>query len=78
MDTEKFKKSFIRFFSNPNTLTFIFAIIAIIVLYKVYSYMVDNAIRPTTLYYANTDLYEGDLISPERTDSSFLSSNNFF
>ena len=41
--------------------------------------MVDNAIRPTTLYYANTDLYEGDLISPEKVSpveisGSFLSS----
>lgn len=79
MDTEKFKKSFIRFFSNPNTLTFIFAIIAIIVLYKVYSYMVDNAIQPTKLYYANTTLYEdtqitSDVLSQIEISGSFLSS----
>ena len=79
MDTTKLKKNITRIISNPNTITFVLAIVSIIVLYRVYAYMVDNAIRPTTLYYANTDLYEGDLISPEKVSpveisGSFLSS----
>lgn len=79
MDTTKLKKNIQRIISNPNTITFVLAIISIIVLYRVYAYMVDNAIRPTTLYYANTDLYEGDVIEPEKVSpveisGSFLSS----
>ena len=79
MDFTKIKKNFARIFSNPNTLTFILAIISIFVLYKVYAYMVTNAIRPTTLYYANTDIYEGeqitnDKVNPVEISGSFLSS----
>ena len=79
MDTEKFKKNVIRFFSNPNTLTFIFAIVAIVVLYKVYSYMVDNAVQPTNVYYANTNLFEdtqitSDVVNQIEISGSFLSS----
>ena len=81
MDFTKLKKNIGRIFSNPNTITFILAIISIIVLYNVYAYMVNNAIRPTTLYYANTDLYEGDQItndkvSPVEISGSFLSSQS--
>ncbi len=79
MDFTKLKKNVGRIFSNPNTITFILAIISIIVLYNVYAYMVNNAIRPTTLYYSNTDIYEGEQItnekvSPVEISGSFLSS----
>jgi hypothetical protein len=79
MDFTKLKKNIGRIFSNPNTITFILAIISIIVLYNVYAYMVNNAIQPTTLFYANADLYEGDVItndkvSPVEISGSFLSS----
>lgn len=81
MDFTKLKKNFTRIFSNPNTLTFILAIISIIILYRVYAYMVNNAIQPTTLYFAATDLYEGDQvtndkISPVEISGSFLNSQN--
>ena len=81
MDFTKIKKNIGRIFSNPNTITFILAIVSIFVLYKVYAYMVNNAIRPTTLYYANTELYEGDRItndkvSPVEISGSFLSSQS--
>ena len=79
MDTTKLKKNLKRIFQNPNTLTFILAFISIIVLYNVYSYMVNNAIKPTRLYYATTELYEGDTITADKVSSvevsgSFLSS----
>ena len=79
MDTTKIKKNIKRIFSNPNTLTFILAFVSIIVLYNVYSYMVKNAIKPTRLYYANTELYEGDTITSDKVSTvevsgSFLSS----
>lgn len=79
MDFTKLKKNVARIFSNPNTLTFILAIISIFVLYKVYAYMVTNAIRPTTLYFANADIYEGeqitnDKVNPVEISGSFLSS----
>ena len=81
MDLTKLKKNFSRIISNPNTITFVLAIFSIVVLYNVYAYMVNNAIRPTTLYYANTDLYEGDQItndkvSPVEISGSFLSSQS--
>ena len=79
MNTEKFKKELVRFFSNPNTLTFIFAIVAILILYYVYAYMVNNAIQPTTLYYATSTLYESDRLTKDKIGSievsgSFLTS----
>ena len=81
MDTEKIKKGFVRFFSNPNTITFIIAIVAIIVLYYVYAYMVDNAVQPSTLLYANSTLYENHQITTDDISSidisgSFISSQS--
>lgn len=66
MDGTKLKKNFQRIISNPNTLTFILALISIVALYKVYAYMVDNAIKPVTLYYATSELYEGETITSDK------------
>ncbi len=52
MDTERLKVNIKRFFSNPNTLTFLLVIAMIIVVYFVYSYMVKRAVQPATLPYA--------------------------
>ena len=38
MDTTKLKKNITRIISNPNTITFVLAIVSIIVLYRVYAY----------------------------------------
>ena len=81
MDTTKLRKNFKRIISNPNTLTFILAFISIIALYKVYAYMVDNAIKPVTLYYATTELYEGETITNDKVGTvevsgSFVSAQN--
>lgn len=81
MDTTKLVKNLKRIISNPNTLTFILALVSIIVLYRVYAYMVDNAIKPVTLYYATTELYEGETITNDKVGTvevsgSFISSQN--
>lgn len=52
MDTEKIKVNIKRFFSNPNTMTFLLVIALIVAVYFVYSYMVNRAVQPATLPYA--------------------------
>ena len=52
MDTEKIKVNIKRFFSNPNTLTFLLVIALIVAVYFVYSYMVNRAVQPATVPYA--------------------------
>lgn len=52
MDVENLKTNVKRFFSNPNTLTFLLVIGLIVVVYFVYSYMVNRAVRPISVPYA--------------------------
>ena len=52
MDTERLKTNIKRFISNPNTLTFLLVIALIVVVYFVYSYMVNRAVSPITVPYA--------------------------
>ncbi len=52
MDTEKLKVNIKRFFSNPNTLTFLLVIALIVVVYFAYSYLVNRATQPATIPYA--------------------------
>ena len=52
MDTERLKTNVKRFISNPNTLTFLLVIAMIVVIYFVYSYMVNRAVSPITVPYA--------------------------
>lgn len=58
MDMAKLKTNIKRFFSNPNTLTFLLIIALIIVIYVIYSYMITAAIKPSSLPYATEKLKE--------------------
>lgn len=53
MDIENLKTNVKRFFSNPNTLTFLLVIGLIVVVYFVYSYMVTRAVSPIDVPYAS-------------------------
>ena len=52
MNAENIKVNIKRFFSNPNTLTFLLVIALIVAVYFVYSYLVNRAVQPATLPYA--------------------------
>lgn len=52
MDVETLKTNVKRFFSNPNTLTFLLVIGLIVGVYFVYSYLVSRAVQPVTLPYS--------------------------
>lgn len=58
MDMAKLKTNIKRFFSNPNTLTFLLIIGLIIIIYVIYSYMITAAIKPSSLPYAQQTLKE--------------------
>lgn len=52
MNTDNIKVNIKRFFSNPNTLTFLLVIALIVAVYFVYSYMVNRAVKPASIPYA--------------------------
>ncbi len=58
MDMSKLKTNIKKFFSNPNTLTFLLILGLIIVIYVIYSYMITAAIKPSTLPYATQTIKE--------------------
>ena len=58
MDMAKIKTNIKKFFSNPNTLTFLLILGLIIVIYVIYSYMITAAIKPSTLPYATQTIKE--------------------
>lgn len=65
MDVEKIKTNFKRFFSNPNTFTFLLVILLIILVYLGYSYLINKAIQPTTVPYAMQEIHAKTMISQE-------------
>lgn len=66
MNVEEIKTNIKRFFSNPNTLTFILVIILIVIIYFIYNSMINKAISPVTLPYANELLKEKTQITNEK------------
>ena len=51
MNVEEIKTNVKRFFSNPNTLTFILVMVLIVIVYFVYNSMINEAISPVTSSY---------------------------
>jgi len=64
MDMAKIKTNIKKFFSNPNTLTFLLILGLIIVIYVIYSYMITTAIKPSSLPYATETIKEKTEIKP--------------
>ena len=58
MDMAKIKTNIKKFFSNLNTLTFLLILGLIIVIYVIYSYMINAAVKPSTLPYAKQTIKE--------------------
>jgi hypothetical protein len=56
MDLDKIKTNIKKFFSNPNTLTFLLVIVLIIVIYGVYTYMVKKAVQPVQIPFCKEKL----------------------
>jgi len=75
MDVGKLKTSIKRFFSNPNTLTFILVIGLIVVIYLVYSYMIGRAIAPVSIPYCTTQLKSSEEITSDAISSVEVSGN---
>lgn len=65
MDMSKLKTNIKRFFSNPNTLTFLLIIVLIVVIYVIYSYMITAAVKPSSLPYAKESIKEKTEIKDE-------------
>lgn len=77
MNVEEIKTNVKRFFSNPNTLTFILVMVLIVIVYFVYNSMINKAISPVTLPYANKLLKEktqvtNELISTVQISGTFV------
>ena len=81
MNTEKLKKGFQRFISNPNTLTFILVIGLIILVYCVYDYLIGKATEPVSVPYANQLIKENtqitmDMIGTVKISGGFVSTSS--
>lgn len=61
MDKEKLKTELKRFLFNANTLSFFLVIVAIVIIYAVYSWRVDNAVKLVNIPYA-TKLLKADTV----------------
>ena len=75
MDVSKLKTNVKKFFSNPNTLTFILVIGLIVVIYLVYSYMINRAIAPVNVPYCTNELKTMTEITSESVGSVQISGN---
>ena len=75
MDVEKLKTNIKRFFSNPNTLTFILVLVLIVVIYAVYKHMVDRAIAPVNVPYCTQEIKTMKEITDESIGTVKISGN---
>ena len=75
MDLGKIKTGVKKFFSNPNTLTFILVIALIVVIYLVYSYMIGRAIAPVSIPYCTNELKSSNEITGDSIGSIEVSGN---
>lgn len=81
MQTDDLKVKIKHFFSNPNTRTFIFVILLIVIVYIVYNSLVQRSIEPTSIPYANVNISGQTEITPEmlsmvEISGSFLTNTN--
>lgn len=80
MKIEELKTNIKRFFSNPNTLTFLLVIVLIVVVYFVYLYMIERAVNPVNIPYATKLIKEKteittDLISNVKISGNFVTAS---
>lgn len=66
MDVDNFKTNLKRFFSNPNTFTFLLVLVLIVIVYIIYVYMVNKAIDPVNLPYANVLIKADEEITQDK------------
>ncbi len=80
MNLDNAKTNIKRFFSNPNTLTFILVIGLIVVIYFIYNYTVNRAVSPVTVPYATKMITSktkitNDMIGTVKISGSFVTSS---
>ena len=75
MNLDNIKTNIRRFFSNPNTLTFVLVIFLIIVIYFVYSTMVKNAVKPVNVPYCTETLKTLTEITDQQIGSVQITGN---
>ena len=75
MDMNKIKTGIKRFFSNPNTLTFLLVIVLIVIIYVVYNYMISRAVAPVTVPYCSKKALSMKEITDEYISSVKISGN---
>lgn len=73
MKIDDLKVNIKHFFANPNTLTFIFVLVLIGIVYVVYSNMVNKAVSPTTLIYANDNIASETMITSDVLSTTQIS-----
>lgn len=66
MNMDDVKTNIKRFFSNPNTVTFLLVIVLIVIVYIVYNALVNKAISPVTLPYSTELLREKTQITNDK------------
>ena len=75
LDMEKIKTNIKRFFSNPNTVTFILVLVLIVIIYFVYIYMVNRAVSPVTVPYCTQKIKSLNEITDEYIGTVQISGN---
>lgn len=80
MDIQKIKTGIKRFFSNPNTLTFLLVIVLIIIIFVVYKSMINKAVSPVNIPYCTKKIKSmteitDDYISSISISGGFVSAN---
>ncbi len=77
MNTDEIKTNIKRFFSNKNTVTFLMVIVAIVIVYFAYNYLVNRAVSPVSLPYSETLIKAGteitnDMVGTVRISGTFV------
>lgn len=80
MNLDNVKNNIKRFFSNPNTLTFLLVIGLIVVIYFIYNYTVNRAISPVTVPYSTKMITSktkitNEMIGNVKISGSFVTSS---
>ena len=75
MDKEKIKSGIKRFFSNPNTVTFLLVLILIVIVYFVYNTMVNKAIAPVSVPYCTQQIKAMKEVTEESVGTVQISGN---
>ena len=75
MDLGNLKTNIKRFFSNPNTVTFLLVLGLIVVVYFVYQYLVNKAISPVSVPYCTQELKSRQEITSDSIGTIKISGN---